>query len=240
MRQPSGREMINKARELVKTFRNRLLAKDAQFNPPDADVYPCHATFVNKVFPICEIDWRYIYHHLQSKREVDSMPYDLVKCRIDFSEFSGDLSLLQYNPSCRIRKGKRTMLIPARIIQPANSPIYFLQIKKLSLAHVERLFRFSLLTTPALSLLPFPIMSVVFLIVYLLLYGENFYSEETFFPGLAIAVSLASLSTIIWTHMVQHSDRMHDAKCRRLENDLTISQLETLVRKLEVDTRSRP
>ena len=232
--------MFNRMRKLLDAIRHRVSMKDTQFAPPDGDVYPCIATLANDVFPICEVEWRYIEHHLKSKRDVDSMPYDLVKCRIDFSEFPGELSFLQHNPSCRVRRGKKTVLIPARILKPPDAPIYFLQVKKLSLAHVERLFRFSIMTTPALALIPFPLISALFVIVYLPLYGNEFYFAATFFPGLAIAVSVASLLTIIWTHMVQHSDRMHDAKCRRLENDLTISQLETLVRKLEGDTRPRP
>ena len=198
----------------------------------DADVYPSKAIITKDVFPVCEIEWKHIHRHLRSKADVDSMPYDLIKSRIDFSGFPGPLEFLTLNPSLRVRQGKKTVLIPMTIIKHPTMDMHFLQVKKLSLTHLQRQFQFNLLTAPLINLMPFPIVSIAFLGLYYHISGPTFYSQRDFLPGLALAVSVASLLTIMWTHLVQHSERNHDAKCRRLENDLMVTQLEELKKQL--------
>lgn len=206
----------------------------------DADVYPSKALITNDVFPVCEIEWKHLHRHLRYRADVDSMPYELVKSRIDFSGFPGPLEFLNLNPSLRVRKGKKTVLIPVTIIKPPTMDIYFLQVKKLSLAHLQRQFQFNLMTTPLINLMPFPIVSAAFLGLYYRISGPTFYSQQDFLPGLALAISLASLLTIMWTHLVQHSERNHDAKCRRLENDLMVTQLEELKKQLRPSSVNQP
>ena len=227
----------------IQSLTNGLLGKskspDVELKDSEADVYPCVAIVEHSVFPICEIDWKHVNHYLTSQPNFDSLPFSLLKCKIDFSKFPGNLDFLQRNPSLRVRKGNKTILIPARIVKP-NDEIYFIEVKKISLAHIERQFKFNLMTTPLLNLLPFPITAVAFLGLSLQLFGSGFHSKNEFLPGLAIAVSVASLLTIMWTHLVQHSERSHDAKCRRLENDLTVHQLERIAEQLGQASLSNP
>ena len=214
-------------------MRLRIVSKvrNSGISPSDSDIYPCSAIAEGGVFPILEIEWKHILQHLESKMNPNSLPFDLVKCQIDFADFpAGGLKLLQINPSCRVRRRKRTMIVPTRIIPVPDDSIYFAEIKKVSLAHIERHFRFSLMTTSFISLLPFSGLLLAFFGAYLYLYGIAFYSETTFFPGFAITVSLASLLTFMWTQLVQHSETMYDAKCRRLENDLIASELRRIAR----------
>ena len=227
----------------IRSLTNGLLGKsrppDVELKDSEADVYPCVAMVEHNVFPICEIDWKHVNHYLTSQPTVDSLPFTLLKCRIDFSQFPGNLQFLQHNPSLRVRKGNKTILIPVRFMKPIDG-IHFIQVKKVSLAHIQRQFRFNLLTTPLLNLLPFPITALVFLGLNLQLFGSGFHSRNEFLPGLAIAVSVASLVTIMWTHLVQHSERSHDAKLRRLENDLTVHLLERVANQLGQSSVNNP
>ena len=229
----------SKIRSLTNGLLGRGRSPDVELKDSEADVYPCVAMVEHNVFPICEIDWKHVNHYLTSQPNVDSLPYSLLKCKIDFSKFPGNLQFLQHNPSLRVRKGNHTILIPARMVK-LNDEIYFIEVKKVSIAHIERQFRFNLMTTPLLNLLPFPITAVAFLGLYLQLFGSGFHSRNEFLPGLAIAVSVASLLTIMWTHLVQHSERSHDAKVRRLENDLTVHLLERVANQLGQSSVNNP
>ena len=230
------KQTLGKATSLL----GRTPPEDTESEAEDPDVYHSKAIITNDVFPVCEIEWKHLHRHLRFKADVDSMPYDLIKSRIDFSAFPGPLDFLSLNPSLRVRKGKKTVLIPMTIIKPPTLEIYFLQVKKLSLAHLQRQFQFNLLTAPLINLMPFPIVSAAFLSLNYHIFGSPFYSQQEFLPGLAIAVSVASLLTIMWTHLVQHSERSHDAKRRRLENDLMVTQLEELKKQLRPNSTNSP
>lgn len=199
--------------------------EESGFQEPN--VYPGRAMIAYEVFPLLEMEWKHIQQYLGTKPDVDSLPYDIIKCQIDFTRFPGNLDALNVNPSLRIRKGNKTVLVPARVAVP-KADIHVVQVKKLSLAHIQHQFQFNFMTTPLINWLPFPIVSAVFLSLSYRRFGTEFLSTEEFLPGLAIAVSVATLLTVIWTQLVDHSERNHDAKCRRLENDLIVYQLEQL------------
>ena len=217
--------------KIIRRFRKTAPEK-TESGVADSDIYPSKAIKINGVFPICEIEWNHLHKHIRFKPDVDSMPYDLIKSHIDFSEFHSSPNFLSRNPSLRVRKGQKTVLIPMTIIELPNVEIYLLQVKKLSLSHLQRQFQFNLMTTPLINLLPFPIVSATFLGLNYQIFGPTLYAQREFLPGLAIAMSVASLLSIMWTHLVLHSERNHDAKCRRLENDLMVYQIEELRKQL--------
>ena len=147
------KQTLGKATSLL----GRTPPEDTESEAEDPDVYHSKAIIINDVFPVCEIEWKHLHRHLRFKADVDSMPYDWIKSRIDFSAFPGPLDLLTLNPSLRVRKDKKTVLIPMTIIKHPTLEIYFLGVKKLSLAHLQRQFQFNLMTAPLINLMPFPI-----------------------------------------------------------------------------------
>ena len=219
------KELSNAAKLL-----NRLRNRPKKIETLESDVYPSKALTEKGVFPICELEWKYLEAHRIDKKDIDSLPYDLIKSNIDFTNFSAAPEYLMANPTLRVRKRKKTMLVPARIMKVPNTEIYFLRVKKLSIAQLERQFRFNLFTVPLINLVPFPSVLIAFLVLSYCLSGQTFYSETEFLPGLAVAISLASLLTVMWTHLVQHSEKTFDTKCRALENDIIVSQLEDINR----------
>ena len=219
--------MIHRLNEWFGRLFRRGESNGGKVEDGDSDTYPSTALLEKGIFPVLEIQWKYVRRYLKAKVGVDSLPYDIIISRIDFSDFEGHPNALQFNPSLRVRHGSRTMLVPANIVQPQGDPgIYFINVKKISLVHIERYFAFNAMTHPTTYILPVLLVSVGYLGMNYCLYGLDFYTEANFWPVLAIAVSLASLSTILWTLVIQHSERTHDAKCRRLENDLLIHHLE--------------
>ena len=123
-------------------------------NQKEYATYTCAVVQETPGWLVIELKWSDLRHFLGWRPRFNSMPNDTINVRLDFSGITVHPDMLNFNQSVRIRKGKRREVVPARIARPPNSEIYFLLIGKLILAHVERQFRFNLVTWPLANALP--------------------------------------------------------------------------------------
>ena len=112
--------------------------------------------------------------------------------------------------------------------------MYFLSVKKLILAHLERQFRFNLVTWPLANALPL-LLGGGLLGVWGFFDGWQLSKSDDFFTVVALTVSFTALAFVIWRLIVQESDKRHDSLCRRLEHELmahSTTQMSNNVEKL--------
>ena len=126
---------------------------------------------------------------------------------------------MRYNQSIRIRKGSRSEVVPVTIAGPVDNRVYFLSVRKLTLAHVERQYRFNFVTWPLANALPLLVGAGLFAL-WRVYDGWQLHKSDDFLTAVAVVVSLTALAFAIWRLIVQESDKRHDSLCRRLEHEL--------------------
>lgn len=201
----------------------------------DADaVYNCAVAQEPAGWLVIEMEWADLLDFLKSRPNFNSLPDDVVKADLDFSHTTVDPDLLRLNPSLRIRKGTVSEVVPINILGPVEDRVYFLSVKKLILAHLERQFRFNLVTWPLANALPL-LLGGGLLGVWGFFDGWQLSKSDDFFTVVALAVSFTALAFVIWRLIVQESDKRHDSLCRRLEHELmahSTTQMSNNVEKL--------
>ena len=182
-------------------------------------VYNCFVAQESPGWLVIEMRWADLLHFLKSRPRFNSLPDDVIKANLDFSQTTVHPNVLCYNPSVRIRKGNRSDTVPVTIAGPVERHVYFLSIRKLTLVHVERQFRFNLMTWPPVNALPFLVGAGLFALWGI--YDEwQLHKSDDFFTVVAVVASLTALAFTLWRLIVQESDKRHDSLCRRLEHEL--------------------
>ena len=120
----------------------------------DDVVYNCVVAQEPAGWLVIEIRWIDLLHFLKSRPKFNSLPDDVIKADLDFSQTTVHPDVVRYNPSVRIRKRRRSEVVPVTLAGPVEGRVYFLSLRKLTLAHVERQFRFNFVTWPLANLLP--------------------------------------------------------------------------------------
>jgi len=92
-------------------------------------------------------------------------------------------------------------------------------MRKLTLAHIEREFRFNFVTWPLSNVLPILVGAGLFAL-WGGYDGWQLYRSDNFFNAVAVVASLTALAFGLWRLIVQESDKRHDSVCRRLEHEL--------------------
>ena len=183
-------------------------------------VYNCFVAQEPPVWLVTEMRWADLLHFLKSRPKFNSLPDDCIKADLDFSQTTVDQNLLSFNNrSVRIRKGSRSEVVPAIIAGPVEGGVYFLFVGKLTLAHVERQFRFNFVTWPLANALPLLVGSGLF-VLWGIYDGWQLHKSAEFFTVVAVVASLTALAFALWRLIVQESDKRHDSLCRRLEHEL--------------------
>ena len=117
-------------------------------------VYNCVVAQEPAGWLVIEIWWTDLLHFLKSRPKFNSLPDNVIKADLDFSQTTVHPDVVRYNPSVRIRKGRRSEVVPVTLAGPVEGRVYFLSVRKLTLAHVERRFRFNFVTWPLANVLP--------------------------------------------------------------------------------------
>ena len=127
----------------------------------------------------------------------------------------------RHGPSLRwIRgKGSRSEIVPVTIVGPVEGRVYFLSVRKLTLAHVERQFKFNFVTWPLANALPL-LVGAGWFALWGFYDGWQMHKSDDFFTVVAVVASLTALAFALWRLIVQESDKKHDSLCRRLEHEL--------------------
>ena len=188
-------------------------------NEEDDVVYNCFVAQVPPVWWVIEMRWADLLHFLKSRPKFNSMPDDAIKAKLDFSQSTVRPDVLHLNPSVRIRKGSRSEIVPVTITRPVESQIYFLFVRKLTLVHLERHFRFNFVTWPLANALPLLVGTGLFAL-WGIYDGWQLHKSDDFFTVVAVVASLTALVFALWRLIVQESDKRHDSLCRRLEHEL--------------------
>ena len=182
-------------------------------------VYNCFVAQEPPGWLVIEMRWADLLHFLKSRPKFNSLPDDVIKANLDFSQTTVHPDMLRYNPSVRIRKGRKSEVVPVTLAGPMEDRVYFLSVRKLTLAHVERQYRFNFVTWPLANAVP--------LLVGASLFGLwgiydrwQLHKSDDFFTVVAVVASLTALAFGLWRLIVQESDKRHDSLCRRLEHEL--------------------
>ena len=182
-------------------------------------VYNCFVAQEPTRWLVIEMQWADLLHFLKSRPKFNSLPDDDIKADLDFSQATVHPDVVRYNPSVRIRKGSRSEVVPVTIAGPFDDRVYFLSVRKLTLAHVERQFKFNFVTWPLANALPLLVGAGLFTL-WGIYDGWQLHKADDFFTVVAVVASLTALAFAIWRLIVQESDKRHDSLCRRLEHEL--------------------
>ena len=182
-------------------------------------VYNCLVAQEPAGWLVIEVQWPDLLHFLKKRPKFNGLPDDIVKAHLDFSRTTVHPDIIRYNPSVRIRKGARSEVVPITLAGPVEGQVYFLSVRKLTLAHIERQFRFNFATWPPANILPLLVGGGLFA-----LWGIHddwqLHRSDQFFAAVAVVGSLTTLAFALWRLIVYESDKRHDALCRRLEHEL--------------------
>ena len=211
------------AAALTRRWRGRREGTD---EIPDR-VYRCTVVEEPSRFLVLEIRWHEIAHFLKSRTEFHGLSNELIKVKLDSSQIEGPLEILFNNPSLRIRKRRMMQVVPSRLIPVPDSEIYFLQVRKLTLAHVERQFKFNFVTWRLANTIPLWVGAGMFA-AWGISDGWELHQSDDFFAAIAGITGLTALAFAIWRLTVQESDKRFDSLCRRLEHELMSDSLNTL------------
>ena len=165
------------------------------------------------------MQWSDLLHFLKSRPKFNSLPDDVIKTDLDFSKTTVHPDMVRLNPSIRICKGGKSEIVPVTIAGPVDNRVYFLSVRKLTLTHIERQFRFNFVTWPAANAVP-PLMGTGLFALWVIRDGRQLYESGDVFAAIAVAASLSALAFALWRQIVQESEKKHDALCRRLEHEL--------------------
>ena len=182
-------------------------------------VYSCFVAQESAGWLVIEMRWADLLHFLKSRPKFNSLPDDIIKADLDFSQTTVHQDLVRYNPSVRIRKGSRSEVVPVKIVGPVEGRAYFLSVRKLTLAHIERQFTFNFVTWPPANALPLLVGAGLFAL-WGMYDGWQLHKSDDFFTVVAVGASLTALAFALWRLIVQESDKKHDSLCRRLEHEL--------------------
>ena len=194
-------------------------------------VYRCSVAQEPAGWLVIEIQWSDLLHFLKKRPKFNSLPDDIVKAHLDFSRITVHPDMVRYNPSVRIRKGTRSEVVPITLAGPVEGQVYFLSVRKLTLAHIERQFRFNFATWPPANFLPLLVGGGLFAL-WGIYDGWQLHRSDEFFAAVAVVGSLTTLAFALWRLIVYESDKRHDALCRRLEHELmaqNMAQVSTAV-----------
>ena len=195
-------------------------------------VYSCSVAQEPAGWLVVEMQWQDLLHFLKKRPKFNSLPDDIVKAHLDFSRTTVHPDVLRYNPSVRVRKGTRSEVVPITLAGPLEGQlVYFLSVRKLTLAHIERQFRFNLATWPPANFLPLLVGGGLFAL-WGIYDGWQLHRSDEFFAAVAVVGSLTTLAFALWRLVVYESDKRHDALCRRLEHELmahNMAQVSTAV-----------
>ena len=182
-------------------------------------VYSCFVAQEPPGWLVIEMRLADLIHFLKSRPKFNSLPDDVIKADLDFSQTTVHPDVLRYNPSVRIRKGSRSEIVPVTIVGPVEGRVYFLSVRKLTLAHFERQFKFNFVTWPLANALPL-LVGAGWFALWGIYDGWQMHKSDDFFTVVAVVASLTALAFALWRLIVQESDKRHDSLCRRLEHEL--------------------
>ena len=182
-------------------------------------VYDCFVAQEPPGWLVIEMPWADLLHFLRSRPKFNGLPDDVIKANLDFSQTTVHPDMLRYNPSVRIRKGRKSEVVPITLAGPVEDRVYFLSVRKLTLAHVERQFRFNIVTWPLANVLPLLVGASLFSL-WGSYDGWHLHKSDDFFTVVAVVASLTALAFGLWRLIVQESDKRYDSLCRRLEHEL--------------------
>ena len=188
-------------------------------NEEEDIVYSCFVAQEPAGWLVIEMRRSDLLHFLKARPRFNGLPDDVIKARLDFSRTTVHRDLVRYNPSVRIRDGIRSEVVPVTIAGPVEDGVYFLSVRKLTLAHLERRFRFNFVTWPPANALPLLAGASLF-VLWGIYDGWKLHKSDDFFTVVAVVASLTALVFALWRLIVQESDKRHDALCRRLEHEL--------------------
>ena len=194
-------------------------------------VYSCLVVQEPAGWLVIEIQWPDLLHFLKKRPKFNGLPDDIVKAHLDFSRTTVHRDIVRYNRSVRIRKGTRSEVVPITLAGPVEDQVYFLSVRKLTLAHIERQFRFNFITWPPANILPLLVGGGLF-VLWGIYDGWQLHRSDQLFAAVAVVGSLTTLAFALWRLIVYESDKKHDALCRRLEHELmahNAAQLSTSV-----------
>ena len=182
-------------------------------------VYDCIVAQEPAGWLVIEMRWADLLHFLKSRPKFNSLPDDVIKANLDFSQTTVHPDLVRYNSSVRIRKGSRSEVVPVTLAGPVEGRVYFLSVRKLTLAHIERQFKFNFVAWPPSNALPLSVGGGLFAL-WGIYDGWQLHKSDEFFTVVAVVASLTALAFGLWRLIVQESDKRHDSLCRRLEHEL--------------------
>ena len=188
-------------------------------NEEEDIVYNCFVAQEPPGWLVIEMQWSDLLHFLKKRPHFNSLPDDIIKADLDFSHTTVHPDVVRYNPSVRIRKGGRSEVVPVTIAGPVEGRVYFLSARKLTLAHIERQFRFNIVTWPLANALPLLVGTGLFAL-WGIYDGWQLHESDDFFTVVSVGASLTALAFVLWRLIVQESDKRHDSLCRRLEHEL--------------------
>ena len=168
---------------------------------------------------VIEMQWKDMLHFLKTRPKFNGLPDDIIKANLDFSRTTVHPDVLLYNQSVRIRKGRKSEVVPIIIAGPVEGNVHLLSVRKLTLAHIERRFGFNIITWPMSNVLPLLVGSGLFSL-WGMSDGWQLQKSDDFFTVVAVVASLTALGFALWRLVVQESDKRHDSLCRRLEHEL--------------------
>ena len=102
--------------------------------------------------------------------------------------------------------------MPVTIAGPVKGRVYFLSARKLTLVHIERQFRFNIVTWPLANALPL-LVGTGFFALWGIYDGWQLHKSNDFFTVVSVGASLTALAFVLWRLIVQESDKRHDSLC---------------------------
>ena len=179
-------------------------------NEEEDIVYNCFVAQEPPGWLVIEMQWSDLLHFLNKRPKFNSLPDDVIKADLDFSQTTVHPDVVRYNPSVRIRKRSRSEVVPVTIAGPVEGRVYFLSARKLTLAHIERQFRFNIMTWPLANALPL-LVGTGFFALWGIYDGWQLHKSDDFFTGVSVGASLTALAFVLWRLIVQESDKRHDS-----------------------------
>lgn len=178
-------------------------------------------------FLFLEMEWQQVALFLKRRGALQGLAFSPIIVSLDTSQIEAPIDILLFNPTVRVTKGRRAITVPARLRPIPNSENYMLQIRSLTLVHLERYFKFNFITWPVANVLPLCGAAVI-LVGWGAVNGWDIHQSDDFLPVIGVTIGVTALVATLWRLVVQESEKRFDNLCRRLELELMSSNMDTL------------
>ena len=178
---------------------------------------------------IVEMRWEQLAAFIKAQGASQGLEYSPIIVALDTAQVDGSTGDLPVNPTLRVTKGRKAMIVRATSATIPNSEHHMLLLRTLTLAHLERHFKFNLVTWRFANTIPVWIAGAAFA-VWGQADGWQLHKSDDFFAAIAGIIGLTALAFTLWRLVVQESEKQFDTLCRRLESELLASNMDTLSR----------